>query len=102
SGTRCARALGTDGEPPRASSDGQFYRRVIGEESTVQPSTLVGPAHRGCRRQAAHEDLVDAVGDRLREAVEPRTANVRVAGEHDALGEVDEPADRFPLPLVRV
>src|SRR5206468_9209964 len=76
---------GTDGALRRGSSDREFYRRVIREQPAVEAAALVRPAHRRRRGQAAHQDLVDAVRERLREPVDPRAADVRVACEDDAL-----------------
>ena len=86
SGTRSARAPGTARVPPRRSSDGEFYRRVIREEPAVDAAPLLGPRAGGVDGRprtriwsmlpaAAREKPVAAVVGR------PGRAHVRVAGE---------------------
>src|SRR6185437_15526487 len=101
---------GTGRVPPRASSDSEFYRGVIGEERDTDAPPFLRPRRRRRRRQAAHENLVDAPRQRLREAALPEQpvrlafarSEVRVAGENGLLAlALDDLRHRAELVVAR-
>src|SRR5581483_11710267 len=102
SGTRIARGPGTARAPPRTSSSSgqEFYRRVIRQDARTCAPPLDGPRERLRGRQAADEDLVDAVGERGRETRQPLTAEVEVAADDHARLVLDEGEHPLELPVL--
>ena len=81
-------------------SDDRLHRRVIGEHAAVDDAPLQRPRRRAVAQlQPADEDLVDAAGERRREAVRRGRHEVRVARHDRALRRERERRGRTASPV---